>query len=369
LLAQEAIGLLESTGGYYDDLLACHSFLGKLYAERGDHDKLEMHIRKQIQVAEQLYHPAHVMVASAIQSLAHFQVKHGRLGDGRKTMRDLRKRLELSNRPVSDHLRSFASALKQTGRYEDAEEYLREALWVITASDSDPVYASPDSISTNPIVGSLHENQMNKILDELASTLIQQDKVVEAETLLDKHLEPRKKLRASDPVSRAFVGRGMLRPYVSVLVAQGKNETAKTILRRELAVREETLGANHPRVVESLQYQGTVLRELGDLRQSEAALRRSLQLHRVGLPRDHWYLSKPLSNLAQTLTARGKFSEAEDLLLQSYNLLEEQIRHSESRGITCLRQLIDLYQKWNRPDDAAKYRAQLDSSMDVPKEM
>jgi tetratricopeptide (TPR) repeat protein len=366
LLAKEAIDLLKRTDGHDEHLITGHSFLAELYTERGELRRAETQIRKQISIAEELYHPAHVEVVSAIQSLARVQVAQGKLGDSRKTISDLRSRLELGNRPVSDHLLRFARTLQQTGRYAEAEDYLREALQVITATDLDPVYASRDSASTNPIVGSLHENQLIQTLDELGHVLIRQGKFVEAENTLIEYLEPLQRLRASEPVSKAFVSRGALRPYVSVLVAQGKHEAAKTTLRRELTLREEALGDDHPRVAESLQYQGAVLRELGDLQQSEALLRRSLRLHRSGLPQKHWYLSKPLQGLAQTLIARRKFSEAENRLLESHSLFEEQVWHHGSRRIAGLRLLVDLYQKWNRPEDAARYQKELDAVTGAP---
>ena len=62
-------------------------------------------------------------------------------------------------------------------------------------------------------------------------------------------------------------------------------------------------------------------------------------------------------NLAESLTAQKKYNEAERVLLEAYQDANEVQGVQHWRTKHTARELVKLYEAWNKPDLAAKYRA------------
>jgi hypothetical protein len=61
--------------------------------------------------------------------------------------------------------------------------------------------------------------------------------------------------------------------------------------------------------------------------------------------------------LGQCLSSLGRYQEAERLLLSSHEALAARLGPGDSRTQETVRDLVTLYERWSKPDQAASWRA------------
>jgi hypothetical protein len=99
----------------------------------------------------------------------------------------------------------------------------------------------------------------------------------------------------------------------STLDDQGKYNEAETLLRRALAITLNTLGEDHPNSAASYNNLAVTLREQGNYTEAEAMFRRALAITLKALGEDHPCSTISYDNLASTLFSQGKYADAEAL--------------------------------------------------------
>ena len=82
--------------------------------------------------------------------------------------------------------------------------------------------------------------------------------------------------------------------------------------------------------------------------------REALTLRRNRLPHEHPKRVRLQSEYGACLLALERYADAEALLLESYTVLPES---KMNEAAPLLEQLVALYEAWEKPDSAAKYRA------------
>jgi len=96
---------------------------------------------------------------------------------------------------------------------------------------------------------------------------------------------------------------------------------------------------------------------------AETYLRECLLIQEKKLPGD-WLLFNTKSMLGAALAGQKKFPEAEPLLVQGYDGLKECESkippQGKARLTEALQRLVDLYTAWDKPDEAAKWKQQLE---------
>lgn len=96
-----------------------------------------------------------------------------------------------------------------------------------------------------------------------------------------------------------------------------------TALAHSQAIQEKTLGENHEDVAGSLDRLAEVLREQGQIKESEAMFRRGLEVTESAFGPTHAETAASLSNLALALDHLGKSDEAEQLFRRALRIEEE----------------------------------------------
>lgn len=101
---------------------------------------------------------------------------------------------------------------------------------------------------------------------------------------------------------------------------------------------------------------GLALTREGKAVEGEAYLREALHIRKKVLPAGDVMTSVSKSALGECLTAQKRFAEAEPLLMDSYNDLKSKLAGDDRRVIDARRRLVRLYEMWEKPDLAARYR-------------
>jgi outer membrane protein assembly factor BamD (BamD/ComL family) len=59
------------------------------------------------------------------------------------------------------------------------------------------------------------------------------------------------------------------------------------------------------------------------------------------------------------LTKEGRYAEAEKLLTESLQIIKKQFGQDHPRTQAALRRIVELYEAWGKPKQAAAYKAML----------
>jgi len=99
-----------------------------------------------------------------------------------------------------------------------------------------------------------------------------------------------------------------------------------------------------------------ILAKTGKPKEGERILREAVRIRTESLPKEHFWVAMANNALGECLTIQKRFTEAEPLLLSSYESLKNsQGPHNPRTGIA-LQRLIALYEAWGKPEQAARYR-------------
>jgi hypothetical protein len=92
-------------------------------------------------------------------------------------------------------------------------------------------------------------------------------------------------------------------------------------------------------------------------------LREYLEIRQKTLPAGHWQIAVAESQLGGCLTLADRYEEAEALLLRSHDVLNSLAanptpaqRNAIERNV---QRAVQLYEAWDKPEQAARWRAKL----------
>src|SRR4029077_6859115 len=104
----------------------------------------------------------------------------------------------------------------------------------------------------------------------------------------------------------------------------------------------------------ALTIQGSIYSQTERAAEAETVLREAVRLRAQYTPETHFLRATANGALGEFLTSQKRFTEAEPLLLNSYESLKKSQSANSPRIETALQRLIDLFEKWQKPDLAAK---------------
>ncbi len=138
---------------------------------------------------------------------------------------------------------------------------------------------------------------------------------------------------------------------------QGKYDQAELLHRRALAIREKVLGPEHLHVAQSLNNLALVYDDAGKYDQAEALYRRSLAIREKALGPDHPLVAESLNNLAMLYQVQGKYDQAERLHRRALGIREKALGPNHPYLAQTLDAYADLLRKTNREAEASAMEA------------
>ena len=124
-------------------------------------------------------------------------------------------------------------------------------------------------------------------------------------------------------------------------------------------MRRKLFGPKAAVVGKSLHLLAMLERKQGDYVAAEAYCRQALDIRRAELPDGSPRVAETETLLAACLITLGRFEEAEPLLLNCYSVLEKARTLSSPITQAALLQLVELYEAWDKPEEAARWREKL----------
>ena len=121
--------------------------------------------------------------------------------------------------------------------------------------------------------------------------------------------------------------RARLNNLAGLLQATNRHAEAEPLIRRALAIDEESFGPDHPNVANRLNNLAGLLQETNRLAEAEPLMRRALAIDEKSFGPDHPNVGTCLNNLAGLLRATKRLGEAEPL----YRLRSPSTRRASDR--------------------------------------
>jgi serine/threonine protein kinase len=185
--------------------------------------------------------------------------------------------------------------------------------------------------------------------------LIEKGEYVEADVSLAEAEVIFRKLMA--PIS-LWLGDNLRNQAIS-LYQQTRYGESLAKVAETLKIYLEGFGAHYDNYPTALIIQGLSLGHTGQVAEGEKILREAVKLRTESLPKEHYWVALANSALGECLTIQERYGEAEPLLMGSYESLKKSQGTNNPRTRLALQRLIQLYEKWQKPDRADKYRTAL----------
>jgi hypothetical protein len=141
---------------------------------------------------------------------------------------------------------------------------------------------------------------------------------------------------------------------------------------RELLLRDpklRTLPADHPDRARALIELGIFLIRFGQPAEAEAMFRECLAIREKQMP-DDFRTFNARSMLGKALLDQQKYAAAEPLLLQGYEGLKQREAKIPAASFVhpreVLEHLVQLYEDWGKPEQAARWRKELEKAKAIP---
>jgi tetratricopeptide (TPR) repeat protein len=104
---------------------------------------------------------------------------------------------------------------------------------------------------------------------------------------------------------------------------------------------------------------GALFVQKEDLAGAESSFNEAIDVLRKTFPEDHWQIANAQGLLGGCYTKLKRYDEAEDLLLRSYRIIDQQFGEKHRRTQAVLRRIVELYEAWEKPEKAAEYNQRL----------
>jgi tetratricopeptide (TPR) repeat protein len=152
-----------------------------------------------------------------------------------------------------------------------------------------------------------------------------------------------------------------MRKLAALLRMQGRLDEADLILGQALEISRRVLGKNDAETIAGLGEMAHLREAQGRLPEAAELSRQTVELARQAKLRDDWQMAIYRLDHGRYLTRMRQFSQAEKQLLESLAGLKTILGpdHQLSRKATQL--LVELYEAWEKPVQAAEYRTSLTS--------
>ncbi len=332
-------------GDDHRDTLSTLRTLGVLLQENGAFDEAQPVLREAFQACVKALGEGHIDCAKSGSNLGLLLDQMGRFDDAESIYRralDAQRRVRGRDHPETlTVLNNLATTLQHNGELAEAEALHREILSV-----------------RRRVLGGEHSLTL-LTLNNLARVLHDRGKLDEAEPLLGEALDTfERTLGEQHP--RTITAMGAL---AGVVADRGNLDEAERLFARVIVLRSRTMGSEHPATLIDMHNLAGIYRDQGRHEEAVAQYDRVLSIAGSVLPEGHWLRFVFLSASGQCLVKLRRFEEAEERLRVAWKGFRSALRVDHERTARAASRLVELYEVWGDPDEAAAIRAEQDAEV------
>ena len=271
---------------------------------------------------------------------------------------------------------TIGRTLRELGQYDDAAPHLRRALalandhlspddpltiaamydlgwlyWDIAQYDkAEPLYT--EALARRRKAFGNDDPETLTAISGLALLYKSQEQYDKAEPLYLEALERSTRTLGEDN-KRTLI---TMTNLATLYTAQDRLDEAEPLLTKALQHQRKTLGITHPDTITSMNNLAFLYAAQGRHEKAEPLYAEVVAAIRMAMPAGHWWLGAALANQARSLTALERYPEAESALLEAHQIVSAALGPDHPRTQKVAAYLADLYDAWNKPALAAKWR-------------
>lgn len=337
---RQAVEMRRALFGDIDlDVATALSQLSALLSERGDYAGAEALQREVISIQEQLLPKHHVERAAALNNLALLQEKQDRFDEAesnyRRALEVLSATLDSDHPDISAARNNLGLLLWRMEKYAEAEPWLREAL-----------------DRARGTFGDEHELTI-KALNNLALVREGMEDFAGAEPLFAEAVALARRKMGDRNAMTAVA----LHNHSRVLERLERRAEAIACSCESVEILREALGDRHPNTLTAVARLAGLCATQEDWAGAERMYRLAVEISTNLLPAGDAGLANPRIALGKTLMRLERFKEAESHLKSGYEILRAARGETDEATRNAAARVADLYEAWNRPRDAAEWRA------------
>jgi serine/threonine-protein kinase len=326
-------------GPEHDQTLVIVHNLALALRDQGKLDEADRLFREVLEVRRRIRGPDDRETLTLLDNLAQVRLGQGKPAEAEVLFRQAWEGSRRAQGPDSSdtllHQHNLACVLHRLGRTAEGEPLLRET-----------------AAARRRILGLEHPHTLSS-LKELALMLEAQGQFAAAEPLYREVAETH---RRGSGAAHANT-RGALLNWSQVLSELNQFAAAEPPLRELLALQRQDPPADRAELAYTLIMLGEALTVTNRAAEAEPLLREALAIRRELLPKGHWRIANAESLLGACLTVLGRYAEAELLLVQGHGAMAVAKDVPPKRLSEARQRLITLYEKWQKPEQAAAWRA------------
>ncbi len=309
--------------------------LGKTYASLGEHDIASDQLTRSVALNRGEFGEVSREAASALQDLASNLWQARRFAEARDIGYEVVQLHERLSGPgtveYASALNNLATTVADLEDFPEAERLLLKAQAIYEARNIE----SMDSIRT---------------LNNLASVYGDMKRYDEALALHDRVLPLRVRVFGENhpAVATTLTNMGFCHYHLKEM------DKAAEVTQRALDLRRRLLPPDHPDIGVTLNNLAAFHLEAGDAERALPALDEALRIY-GRLAEDH-VVGQLLTRRGIACTRLGRHADAEPDLLEAHRIFLATLGDGDRRTQAAVRALADLYEAWDRPEDAARWR-------------
>src|SRR5687768_5309450 len=341
-VSREALDILrESLPAGHPELAPVLARLGEILAAQGKLVEAEPICREALEIRRRALPAGHPKLAVDLESLAEVLWSQGKLAESEPLYYEAldirRKTLPAGHPEIARSLGYVGWLLKDEGRLVEAEAMLREALEI-----------------RRKALPSGHPN-IALCAHSLGMALQAQGRFAEAEQLFREALDI---FQITLPVSADVPN--TMHSLASVLQDQGRLAEAESLFREALNLARKTKAVQkeHELYGQSLDGLGALLRQRGKLAEAEPLL---AELYQWAQRTQYSpaMAARYIARYGPCLVQLHRFQEAEQPLREAHRRLQQTAQPNDPLMREVVAALAEVCDYTNRPDEAAKWRAEL----------
>jgi len=304
----------------------------------------EKHYRKILPLMRNEKRKGNIKAENLAGALNNFGALRRTQGDSKEAELSFRESLALSSQMPKESLyiigptrSTLASTLADEGRFEEALQTAREAVAEYRQREETD---TPNFGFTLTVLGGF--------LIEKGDYAAADANLHEAELIFRKLLQS----------SHLWTGDN-LRDQALSFYQQRRYAESLSKVTSALKIYRDSFGPYYDNYPTALMIQGLILTKTGEPKEGEKILREAVRIRLESLPKSHFWVALAQGALGECLATQGRFSEADPLLVDSYNNLAQKLGPRDPRTRAALERLIAFYDSWAKPEEAARLRSML----------
>lgn len=312
--------------------------IGNFFESQGKYPDAQKYYLESLGLYRELLGTKHPSVAGSFTNLGRVSERMGEIDQAveyhREALQIRRSIFDQRHPDIAESLYHLGSALLDIEEYEESEVKLKQALNI-----------------QETVLDSMHPD-ISQTLNSLGILMRRTENYEASEHYYRKSLELQQS-RLGETHSESGLTMNNLG---LALVRQKKYSEARKFLEQSLHVLLQNYDDDHPMITYPLLGLAHIYLDTAEPEEAEPLLRRSLDIQLSSSGENHWMVGLIKSRLGRCLTELEEFEKAELFLNEGYEILVEQLGDTHDRTHTAIENLITLYDSWQKPDKADKFK-------------